>query len=495
MSVPEREHERFQGDPDQVARAAKRYQDIAAAIERSLGTLQEIGTQGSQTSKALDELRSVATEVKDSITNAAERYRVTGDALARYAPRLREAVRAGDAAADAIELRAQELWSRQAGVLEAYRDLQTARSQHADDRDAIDDALRDARAADRSRGDAQAELEAAYNDWIAARDAKDRAGLDAAGEIGDFLESKKNTLTDSFWETAGHFISKGIEILKVVCDVAGILAIFLSWVPVLGPILVGLAALGALLTIIDTSVKFAKGEASGWDLAGAIVGGALTMFGGKLLSLGAKAVRARAVTTMVSKVGHTAAATKLNIPVSELRAITGASRPGVMARIGKTLASPFVRSEGQRTIAKQYAMDRVWGVGRGTAARTAVVSELKNAFPGNPLKDGAMRWAFQNGDVTKLSKLWAEHGDLFTGAMHTQVALLQIGAHANATRTLLQAGASAIGDLQSGEIGSGVHTLADIGLRPADGSAKSVADIPQVVIDVVDLPNKVDEMF
>lgn len=86
-----------------------------------------------------------------------------------------------------------------------------------------------------------------------------------------------------------------MAVLKKICDVAEILAIFLSWVPFLGPVLLGLAALGALLAILEASVMLATGEGSWLSLIGAVALGVVSCFGGKILTQFSRMSRARGV--------------------------------------------------------------------------------------------------------------------------------------------------------------------------------------------------------
>src|SRR5690606_41834779 len=57
-----------------------------------------------------------------------------------------------------------------------------------------------------------------------------------------------------------------LDWVKVGCDIAAVLSIFLAWVPILGQVLLVLAAIGAIIAIVDAAIKFANGEGSFGEL-------------------------------------------------------------------------------------------------------------------------------------------------------------------------------------------------------------------------------------
>lgn len=103
-----------------------------------------------------------------------------------------------------------------------------------------------------------------------------------------------------------------MAVLKKICDVAEILAIFLSWVPFLGPVLLGLAALGALLAILEASVMLATGEGSWLSLIGAVALGVVSCFGGKILTQFSRMSRARGV-VRANSLSHSTGISRLSL--------------------------------------------------------------------------------------------------------------------------------------------------------------------------------------
>ena len=87
-------------------------------------------------------------------------------------------------------------------------------------------------------------LGSAHELWHTARQRKDDAASVAESEIDDVVNGKVGgELNDSAWDDLKSFN----DTLKVICEVAGVLSIFLAWVPILGAVLIGLAILGGAL--------------------------------------------------------------------------------------------------------------------------------------------------------------------------------------------------------------------------------------------------------
>jgi membrane protein YqaA with SNARE-associated domain len=277
------EYAPLKGDPDLLATKAAHYQTVAAQIARSVQTLTKI--QGEKmTSKAIDKLRESSGDVADDITKAYDRYDTTAKALAAYAVELRGAQ---DDAKTAIA----QIEEKQAAADAANRSASTAQdaADNATD-DQKTDAQKTAQQAQTAADDANSALTAAHNLWHAAHDRKVAAAKTAASAIDGVVNGKGNHgLKDSWWDNWG---SKVYDIIKQVCKWAGVLSIFFGWIPIIGQILLVLAAIGAVLDLIDAVVAAITGDGSVFDIIMAVVGVALTFVGGAAFARLAKELKA-----------------------------------------------------------------------------------------------------------------------------------------------------------------------------------------------------------
>lgn len=277
----------LKGDPGLISKKAAHYASIADAIARSVRALDKVSDEDTMKSKAVAQIREAARTVKDDIDKAQNRYRVTADALTEYSGHLRTAQ---DDAATAIS----DIEDKQSAATAAH----TA-SNKADN--AVDDATDGDKSTAQTAADkasdaataADTALRGAHSKWESARDAKNSAAETARGKIDDVVNGKHNNgLKDGWWDNWGSTL---FAILKTVCDIAGILAIFLAWVPGLGQILLVLAAIGALITLVESIVNLATGKGTWGDVIMAAVGAVLTIFGGKIFALAGKTLKASLV--------------------------------------------------------------------------------------------------------------------------------------------------------------------------------------------------------
>jgi hypothetical protein len=281
------------GDPGLLESKARHYQQIAEAIERSTRTLQSIHDVDDMKSEATEALKSQADDVRKDIDKAQDRYAKTAAALLTYAASLRTAqedARRAIADIDAKQSAYDTAASRSHSAdTTAYDTRFTPAATLEDKTQAADDAD----LARRHLQTATSELQAAQQRWRDALKAKTDAANTARDAISDVVDRNNHGLEDpSWWEKA---LDAVYHVFKTICDIAGILAIFLAWVPFLGQVLMVLAAIGAVLALIETAIKFSKGEAGLGDLIFAAVGAVLTVFGGKLIDMAIKGVRGMAV--------------------------------------------------------------------------------------------------------------------------------------------------------------------------------------------------------
>ncbi|MFC8731950.1 hypothetical protein ACFT5B_05775 [Luteimicrobium sp. NPDC057192] len=378
---------KIQGNPDLVGKKAKAYQEVANAIQRSTATLDEIANQIEQKSLAMDKTRELARDVSSDIGKALDRYRETGDALAAYAPALRQAQDDGDPwVAQIAHLEGSVQSARTTEYYAQGSEQSTSRSSSATPEE-LAEARRTAHNATRDRENLEASLETAKSKWQAAEDAKNRAAETAKSKITDVVSGENvHGLKDGFWDKVGHVLKQLYKVFKVICDVAGILAIFLSWVPILGQVLLVLAAIGSILQIVETIVKFHKGEI-GWG--GLLLGvgmGVIGLFGGKLAGTLTKVAKSRAI---VNAAGRTNSMTRLATRLGGgdlakgTQMITEANQVArnsdKLLSVKSVLKSPFVRSDAMRNLYQLKDAGQVtFKEGLKYAAKDAFVFPLKS---------------------------------------------------------------------------------------------------------------------
>ncbi|MCX7523198.1 hypothetical protein OSC27_13045 [Microbacterium sp. STN6] len=300
--MSDHEFQPLKGDPDLLETKAKHYAQIASAIARSVVTLRKVHDVDDMTSEAVDAVREKAKEVADDIDKARDRYAVTADALQVYATKLRTAKDEADTAISHINEK------QEAASAAHYASYQAGQKVHSslagDDPDAAKTAIDKADTADSTAADADKALEAAHEEWRAARDAKNAAASTAITAIVEVVDGKKNHgLKDGFWDDWGDVLTGIYDVFKTICDWAGVLAIFLSWVPILGQVLIVLAAVGAVLSVIEATVNLINGDGGWGDLLMAVGMGVLTCFGGKIFALIGKNVRGVVAMKAFSKAG------------------------------------------------------------------------------------------------------------------------------------------------------------------------------------------------
>lgn len=291
--MTDHEFEPLAGDEALLRRKALEYGEIANAITRSVNTLKRIKEVGEMKGKAVNALRDSIGSVAADIDKARDRYAGTSSALVTYSYALGHAQDAAGTAISHIHVRLTEASQAHHRAANLNDQVPTATDgEKADARTAAD------RAAD-TAATADAELRAAHQEWHAALAIKNDAATVAVSAIKEVVDGKKsNGLNDTLWDDWG----KGfVDVLKTVCEIAGFLAIFLSWVPILGAVLVGLAILGALITLIESIVKLVNGQGSITDVIFAAVGVVLAAFGGKLAAYLAKLVKVQAITRFARK--------------------------------------------------------------------------------------------------------------------------------------------------------------------------------------------------
>ncbi|UCM89496.1 hypothetical protein [Streptomyces marincola] len=242
------------GDWEMVQEAAARYRRTADAIQRAKELLGDVtDSQDGWRSPAGEAFREKATELSDDIWKAWGRYDAAADALAAYWPELE------DAQTESLSLRtqaidAQEQISSLTGqYASAQQEVRDAEDSEADDaQDALDDANARLSSLDGQLTNAHGQLESLRTQLRGLIEEKDAAAQRAATAIGDFIGG--DGLKDGILDHIGAFFDAIKNILIVIGEwagriaaICGVLALLVSWIPVIGQALAGVLGTIALV--------------------------------------------------------------------------------------------------------------------------------------------------------------------------------------------------------------------------------------------------------
>ncbi|MGF0115703.1 hypothetical protein ACQFYA_05145 [Promicromonospora sp. Marseille-Q5078] len=453
--------QKLDGNAELVRSKGKKYQEIADAIERATSTLDAIVDDASTTAKSMDETKKLASDVKEDISKATERYRYTGDALVAYSTSLDSAISDSETAATQIAALEEDLASARTTANNAQ--------QEADDlpKDApqgdVDGATSAATSAAARVTGLEGDLAHWQGRWNDAKGDKDSAATTAKNKIDEVVTGAKvNDLEDGFWDKAGEVWDSIYKVVKVICDIAGILAIFLSWVPILGQVLLVLAAVGAILAVVDAVFKAARGQGSWWGVLGAAGMAALTLFGGKAISVLAKYSKSRTVVQTASRMSPKDAKNVFGTATLKSTRKVFAQTNG--QRVTEVLKSPFIRSAADKQVAGLF---RGGNVGQG----------LKTMFP-NPFTGTGMRTIFGNEDVTDMYKFMNMANNRLPAINGTMVidgvtagtsAIAAVGGHGITVFNGLRNGVSFANEMGVGDFGDAVSPGVSLGTSGMGG--------------------------
>ncbi|WP_151476605.1 RHS repeat-associated core domain-containing protein [Streptomyces albicerus] len=276
------------GDPDRVRSLAKSLHDFADDVSDALrlvkGMAEEeaVLTWVGKTAKVFqDEFSGVPKNLK----KLKKSYDLAGDALAAYWPKLERAQSLADKAlakgreaqADLSSAKSRlstaDSWVTRANKeADKYKDDPTGgKDVEKPDEAKVRAATRDATNAESAQTSAQADVTSAQNALDAAKKmAEDARKMreEAAGEAKRKLDeaSDAGIQNRKWYEEVGDWFSDNwdtiVAVCKVVVAVLGIIAMIIG-----GPILGAIVLIAALVVLADTLNKYAKGQASLWDVA------------------------------------------------------------------------------------------------------------------------------------------------------------------------------------------------------------------------------------
>jgi RHS repeat-associated protein len=277
------------GDPDRVKSLARQLHEFADDVQDALRLVKGMADEDavlSMVGKTADVFRDEFSGVPKNLKKLKKSYDLAGDALAAYWPKLERA----QALADKALVKGREA---QADLASAKSRLSTADSwvtratkeadKYKDDpgsagKDVPKPDESKVRAATRDATNAKSAQTAAQSDVTTAQSALDAAkkmAADARQMREDAAREAKNKLEEAsdagiqnraWYEEVGDWVSDNwdtiVEVCKVVVAVVGIIAMIIG-----GPILGAIVLVAALVVLADTVNKYAKGQASLWDVA------------------------------------------------------------------------------------------------------------------------------------------------------------------------------------------------------------------------------------
>lgn len=352
------------GDPVVVRQGALDYQRMADSIASCAQALRSLDAGGSRGSQAVAALLETRDDLLDKVGVAEGRYREAGGALEEYAGALDRAqsdslnalAAAKSAQADAMEARTR-----------AER-MRASAEEYPADGDAGDDRARYMRlagAADADEAAAQGRVAAQkeiIDHAVSERDiAAERAIEIINGACGDGL-------ADSWWDDWGKAITQWIaKICEIVSGIAGVLALLVSWVPIVGQALAAflgaLSAVTGVIAALANTVLAMAGEQTWLDAVISVGFAALGCVG--LGGLRGVAASARA---MAGARGAWAAAGGLR-GVGGLRGLASGYRAGAAASLKGAVhslrsAAHNLRHDPQGVLASAVAALKFKGSGR-----------------------------------------------------------------------------------------------------------------------------------
>ncbi|WP_323179423.1 DUF6531 domain-containing protein [Streptomyces sp. NBC_00198] len=294
------------GDPDRVRHLSKNLHDFADDVGDALRLIKGMAGEDAvlawagKSAKAFqDEFAGVPKQLK----KLKKSYEMAGDALAAYWPKLERAqaladkalAKGRDAQSDLSSAKSRlssaDSWVARAGKeADKYKDDPTGSKSGAEkpDEAKVRAATRDAQHAKSAHESAQSDVTTASNALDAAkkmaadaRTMREEAARDAKSKIDE--ASDAGIHNRKWWEEVGDWFSDNwdtiVAVCKVVVAVLGIIAMIIG-----GPILGAIVLIAALVVLADTLNKYAKGQASLWDVAFAALdcipgGKGITSFG------------------------------------------------------------------------------------------------------------------------------------------------------------------------------------------------------------------------
>ncbi|TLS45933.1 hypothetical protein FE633_12315 [Streptomyces montanus] len=276
------------GDPDRVRSLAKSLHDFADDVQDALRLVKGMAEEEAVLTwvgKTAEVFQDEFSGVPKNLKKLKKSYDLAGDALAAYWPKLERAQALADKAlakgreaqADLSSAKSRlstaDSWvSRASKEADKYKDDKKAgKDVPKPDEDKVRAATRDAQNAESAQTSAQSDVNSAQSALDAAKKmAADARQMreDAAGEAKRKLDeaSDAGIQNRKWYEEVGDWFEDNwdtiVAVCKVVVAVLGVIAMIIG-----GPILGAIVLIAALVVLADTLNKYAKGQASLWDVA------------------------------------------------------------------------------------------------------------------------------------------------------------------------------------------------------------------------------------
>ncbi|SOE01469.1 WXG100 family type VII secretion target [Blastococcus haudaquaticus] len=405
------------GDPDEVERVGNRYVNTAEALQQQAARLRALASDRSWESDAGENWRHQGREVAEKLDKVVGRYDKVGRALRTYGGQLRSAQSQADRALDL----AQDA-ERRARAADTARREEVRRHASAPPETPPPDTSH----LDRQAGQAADDLARARTQMQAARSARDSAAETAAGSIEGITGS--DGLNDGRFAGVGKVFGDAVEWvdrnLKAITDlastiamVAGLLALAVGWIPVIGQIaaavLTGIAALASLIALAGSLVMALQGRGS-WLDVGLAAFSLVTLGMGRAalagVKVGARGMRAAAQSAKTDELVSAAVAARggAHVGGKTLRRMTIAARRQAKAEPGMGLTRDQVadglshaatrRPTGLAAAFNPVTIARETGQGLADLGRYAApvnwghtATLVRGGSAGSPLLDDAAR--------------------------------------------------------------------------------------------------------
>ncbi|MDQ1482388.1 MAG: hypothetical protein QOF35_464 [Actinomycetota bacterium] len=248
------------GEPDEVARAGRRYSRMAKEIDDQVTRLKEI-VSGTLQGGYVQTLNDAAEGLSDKLSRTSGRYREVGGALVDWAPQL------NDFQDEAERLRVEAVGAQ--NDMFDNREIPVMRAVDAAPPADAEVAAGKARQGryDDARGDL-ARIQARLVDLTQRRDT-------AAAKIADFIREKsEGGVANSGWDDFQGWMDDHHELVKGVCKVLGVIALAACVVALVVPglnvlaagVLMGVAVGATSASLIGHSMLASTGHGSWWDV-------------------------------------------------------------------------------------------------------------------------------------------------------------------------------------------------------------------------------------
>ena len=256
------------GDADEVSTRGTQITDLGNAMAEAWQLISRLVDDGAEMEgAAIDKVREIAGDVSGDLDKASALYLAVGPHISRYGTELQDAQNA----MSPLVLRLERLWDE---YYRLSRDADTAQGAvpwrepdddaEQADRDAYDDAVDNAQAAQGLADSKKDEWDAAAGTYDTEWDTWHLAFTTAAREIKDGVTGK---IEDSWRDDMKGLLDFLADVLAVAGIILAVLAIVIG-----GPIIGALAAIVAIATLVVQISKVAIGDADWVSFTFAIIG-------------------------------------------------------------------------------------------------------------------------------------------------------------------------------------------------------------------------------